>query len=344
MTRMPLSSALIPAALLSFAPSLDAAEAILVANFDDKIVGQPVGLGGAAPGEPVSVNTTVSAYIQDEPLPSPNLKVNDIDLLDAGFVRFEFEDRQEVENGVWELSCTMLFQAFEEYSIRVRNLATNSTFRRQFLDVSFGSTGIVRYTDYDSPFPTVVGSYDLKRPIPLVLTFDMEAGTYDITWDGVQVVTAQPHGLADQSVGIGAVLFGMLEDEDDVKGFVRKLVEKGEIAKKDGEKILKQFAEKVQSTVKRDAKAAADKVEATADAVAEKAQAAINQERLTEKINASLEKLFHGMNIATRKDVEDLGRQLDDLDKKVGELVEAAQAAAARSGRPKPAPSPSPAS
>ena len=41
---------------------------------------------------------------------------------------------------------------------------------------------------------------------------------------------------------------------DDVKGFVKRLVEKGEIAKKDGEKILKDFADKVQKTVKRDAK------------------------------------------------------------------------------------------
>jgi polyhydroxyalkanoate synthesis regulator phasin len=119
--------------------------------------------------------------------------------------------------------------------------------------------------------------------------------------------------------------------QDDVKSFVGKLVEKGEIAKKDGEKILKSFADRVQQTVKREPKA---KVEEPAPApvaaadvgAAEKAAAALNQEKLAEKINASIERVLHGMNIATRKDVEELSKQLEDLDRKFAHLVETAAA------------------
>ena len=114
---------------------------------------------------------------------------------------------------------------------------------------------------------------------------------------------------------------------DDVKTFTKRLVEKGEIAKKDGERIIKTFADKVQATVKRDARAVAAKADEAAAAVAEKAGQAVNQEKLAEKINASIERMLHTMNIATRKDVEDLGKQLDELDKKVEQLVEAATAA-----------------
>ncbi len=113
--------------------------------------------------------------------------------------------------------------------------------------------------------------------------------------------------------------------QDDVKSFVKRLVEKGEIAKKDGEKILKQFADKVQQTVKRDAKTVAEKAEGAVGTVADKAkEVGLNQEKLAERINNSLERMLHTMNIATRKDVEELGKQLDDLDKKVVQLIESA--------------------
>ena len=134
--------------------------------------------------------------------------------------------------------------------------------------------------------------------------------------------------------------------QDDVKSFTKRLVEKGELAKKDGERIIKQFtdkvqttAEKVQATVKREGGKVADKAEEAKQAVGsigEKAGAAFNQDKLAERINVSIERMLHTMNIATRKDVEDLGKQLDDLDRKVEQLVDAAGAAGAR-GRKQPA-------
>jgi poly(hydroxyalkanoate) granule-associated protein len=120
---------------------------------------------------------------------------------------------------------------------------------------------------------------------------------------------------------------------DDVKVFTKRLVEKGELAKKDGERIIKQFADKVQATVKREGGKVAEKAEEAKQAVqaaGEKAGATFNQEKLAEKINVSIERMLHGMNIATRKDVEDLGKQLDDLDRKLGELVDAAGAGGRR--------------
>lgn len=122
---------------------------------------------------------------------------------------------------------------------------------------------------------------------------------------------------------------------EDVKTFTKQLVEKGELAKKDGERLIKQFADKVQATVKRDGKAVAAKAEEAAQTVADKAGAAasaFNQENLTEKINSSIERMLHSMNIATRKDLAELGKQLDELDGKVEQLVEAATAAGRQGG------------
>ncbi len=121
----------------------------------------------------------------------------------------------------------------------------------------------------------------------------------------------------------GAIGAAHLSPED-VKGFVKTLVETGELAKKDGEKLVKQFAEKVQATVKRESKAAVDKANEAVQAAQEKVQAGVSQEKLTERINASIERMLHTMNIATRKDVAELGNQLDELDRKVESLIEAA--------------------
>jgi len=125
---------------------------------------------------------------------------------------------------------------------------------------------------------------------------------------------------------------------EEVTGFVKRLVEKGEIAKKDGEKIVKSFAERVQktvtraeATVKAEVKPALAAVESLAKAAtgdAEKALHAAGQEKLAEKINASIERVLHGMNIATRKDVSELTTQLEQLDKKLGKLLGVAEVVA----------------
>jgi poly(hydroxyalkanoate) granule-associated protein len=107
--------------------------------------------------------------------------------------------------------------------------------------------------------------------------------------------------------------------QDDVKSFVTKLVEKGEIAQKDGKKIVKELAEKLRKTVKEPAQAAKEAKEA---AVESSEKIAESGEKLAERVNASIQRVLHTMNIATRQDVVDLGRQIDELDRKLVEILE----------------------
>jgi poly(hydroxyalkanoate) granule-associated protein len=107
--------------------------------------------------------------------------------------------------------------------------------------------------------------------------------------------------------------------QDDIKSFVQKLVEKGEIAQKDGRKILKDLSDRLRKTV-REPRETAEKV---TQPFAE------SGEKIAERINASIQRVLHGMNIATRQDLADLARQIDALDKKLQELVEASGAARA---------------
>jgi poly(hydroxyalkanoate) granule-associated protein len=101
--------------------------------------------------------------------------------------------------------------------------------------------------------------------------------------------------------------------QEDVKQFVSKLVEKGELAQKDGKKILKDLTDRLKKTVREPRETAAE----VAQPIAE------SGEKLAERINASIQRVLHGMNIATRQDVADLGRQIDELDSKLRDLLEA---------------------
>lgn len=108
--------------------------------------------------------------------------------------------------------------------------------------------------------------------------------------------------------------------QDDLKTFISKLVEKGELAQKDGKKIVKDLAERVKRTVKEPKQAALEAKDAAASATQPIAESG---EKLVERINASIQRVLHGMSIATRQDLAELGRQIDELDRKLGDLVEA---------------------
>lgn len=210
MKPLPFLTVLVAATCLT-APARVAsgAETILDADFDDKTVGLPIGTGGAALGEPMLVSSTISAVIQDLPLATPNLKINDSDLSEAGFVRFGFLHDWVIDQGTLTISATLHFQAYEDYMIRVRERRANS---RKFLDLSFGSSANIWYTDDNTPVPVAIGTYETDRTYALVLEFDLDADTYSITFDGVPLLTGETH---DVIYGIGAVWFGQQADEDD---------------------------------------------------------------------------------------------------------------------------------
>ncbi|MFN8177083.1 MAG: hypothetical protein U0167_04115 [bacterium] len=197
-------------------PTAHAVKTILSANFDSEPIDQPIATSGPAFGEPVSVTSTITAFVRSYPYPTPSLKINDDDLLDAGFVRFQFLTPDTVvTHGIVTISATLWFTAYEEYGIRVRERGSRS---QKFCDLVFGSTGSIRYIDQNTPnlAPTPLGSYVVGRPEALVMTFNMDDGIYSVTFDGIPLLVNETHGVPDPH-GIGAVLFGM-EADDDISG------------------------------------------------------------------------------------------------------------------------------
>jgi poly(hydroxyalkanoate) granule-associated protein len=90
---------------------------------------------------------------------------------------------------------------------------------------------------------------------------------------------------------IGAVVI----TQEEIEKLINKLIERGEIAKKDGEKLMKEVMEK------------------------RKKEAAKSEDEVNKRISDILDR----MNVPTKADIEALGEKIAALSKKVDELKKA---------------------
>ena len=89
---------------------------------------------------------------------------------------------------------------------------------------------------------------------------------------------------------IGAVALA----QDEIEDFINKLVDRGEIAEKDGKRLLKEIMEK----------------------------RADQKGRLEEQLNKRIEQMFIKLNIPTKSDIESMNSRIAELTKKIEELTE----------------------
>lgn len=92
--------------------------------------------------------------------------------------------------------------------------------------------------------------------------------------------------------GIGAVVVAQEEIED----FVDKLVERGEIAEKDGRKLVTDVMESRRESVKE------------------------GTQKATDELDKRIESLLERLNLPTRSEIEKLTNKIGELNKKVDEL------------------------
>ena len=92
--------------------------------------------------------------------------------------------------------------------------------------------------------------------------------------------------------GVGAVVLA----QEEIESFVNKLVERGEIAEKDGKKLVREVMEKRKKETEKATEKAGD------------------------ELDKRMEDLLTRMNVPTKSDVEALSTKITALTKKVDEL------------------------
>lgn len=93
--------------------------------------------------------------------------------------------------------------------------------------------------------------------------------------------------------GVGVVALA----QEEAESFVNKLVERGELAEKDGRQLVKDMMER--------RKKATDEVQEEVD------------------LDARIERILHRLNVPTKNDIDGVSRQITALTKKVDELRKA---------------------
>ncbi|HZU98023.1 MAG TPA: phasin family protein [Planctomycetota bacterium] len=96
--------------------------------------------------------------------------------------------------------------------------------------------------------------------------------------------------MALASVGLAVLA------QEEVEEFVGKLVQKGELAEKDGKSLVKDLAEK-------------------------RKQGENGAHAVTTAIDSTVDKVLHKINVPTKGDVEELARKIEEIDKKIEALA-----------------------
>lgn len=194
--------------------------AILDANFDDKPVGQPIGTGGAALGEPVALSNLTTTVI-DTGGGNRVLQVdNDLSSTNARRLRWAFLDDQEVAEGPLIVRFTLRASLTDRFSILLREALGGST--QNFLSVSFSANGTFGASDAAGTVPLSANTYSANVDHAFELRYDMDAGTYQILLDGTSLVSGRAHGIVDR--GIGALVIGYQSSSAGSRFFLDELL------------------------------------------------------------------------------------------------------------------------
>ncbi|MFP4436240.1 MAG: phasin family protein [Chloroflexaceae bacterium] len=102
--------------------------------------------------------------------------------------------------------------------------------------------------------------------------------------------------------GIGAVAL----TRDEVESFINRLVERGELAQKDGEKLMNEVKERFRQQRPQ------------AEAVEAEAQTQVNN--IGEQLENSLEQFLNRLNVPSKRDIDELSAKIAQLAARVEEL------------------------
>jgi hypothetical protein len=190
-------------AAIAFASTAQAS-LLLRSDFNNEPLNTNIATGGAALGEPISVDISGMAQVVQSSFVTPSLEITDLSTLGANFVTFEFLNSAEITTGKLKVSFSLRFAQLGNYEIGVREQGGAA---QDYYDLLFTDTGF-----YVVPFASAQ-TYDTTSPLAFEIVFDLDARTVDTSVNGSALVTAAPMG-GSSSRGIGRLFFGNNFDSD----------------------------------------------------------------------------------------------------------------------------------
>lgn len=186
--------------LLLLAPASAQARFLLLdADFDDLAVGQPLLRRGAAFGEPVpgpfdqGVEEVVADGAGDRSIRIPDAAA---DPIQPSYLNWALRDERDVSDGRLTLAFELTAESLDNYEVLVNDAFGTLS----FLQLRFSPVGELTWSDLNTPGPTVFGTYTPNQVLAFEIVLRLNPGTYDLSLDGVPVVTGEPLGFAAPSI------------------------------------------------------------------------------------------------------------------------------------------------
>ena len=209
--------AVLLAGLLALGAAPAAGGELLRADFENQTVGQPVGLRGAAYGEPAWFNGLCVNVIRDDVTGSRSLEMADTDTIPfPGMIRFDLPD--DTGAGAYMIvSLRLAVREADDFFVLVteRGLGDIATF--QFCKLLVHDDGSLAVTDQAHTTETAVGSLTPGASVTVTLRFHLATDTYDVLLDGQPALADRAHGATDLLPG--SIWLGV-EGDADVLGVV----------------------------------------------------------------------------------------------------------------------------
>jgi hypothetical protein len=188
----------------------------LAADFNDKVIDEPIGIGGAEVGEPMGVASTITAIVRDGPMGSPSLEIQDNHEW-AGHADFELLGSAELTSGTVYVSADLWFDSLAEGENCVVKVGEQGSNQFRFAELVFQGDGSIRLLYGDTSNINNIGTFAAGSPYRIILEFDMDAGTFDVWLNGEQAEDDLAHEISER--GIGRVRVGCRYDVDLVGHF-----------------------------------------------------------------------------------------------------------------------------
>ncbi len=176
---------------------------LLDANFNNRIPGDILGEGGAQVGEPSDISALDGVIVQQSPGDNFLRVSNNTGFTDGRSLRWDLLNDAEITTGTVAFKFQFTPSALDRYSLGVRESGGSS---RTFLAVTFSSNGTFSATDAAGVISVTNATYAANAELAVVMEFDMDARTSQMTVNGLPVFSGRSHGIVDR--GVGRVLTG----------------------------------------------------------------------------------------------------------------------------------------
>ncbi|MEE4640091.1 MAG: hypothetical protein V2J42_15265 [Wenzhouxiangella sp.] len=221
MRRLLFSLLFLPAVVPALAP-----ETVLLADFSNKPLDQPIGTGGAAAGEPVQLSPLIEARVRAAPGGGRELELSKEPSSGTASIRFEFLDSEEVTTGQMRFRVALRLGTADQFSRVGLLLRERPGSAQAFLNLNLFSDGEAQIRRSGFPLDRFDNSVSLSALNLVEILYDLDEKTFSLCLNGRVLASALDLGI-ETARGIGSVLISLPAEGDTLAWLDGVEVQKG---------------------------------------------------------------------------------------------------------------------